>query len=124
MLYALFALCVAAADLTHLGQQFEEPLKEAEEERRRPAIAIGTIISAAGLGVTVTDYLIKNIPRNPETTDNGNPCWWTCHKDKCTGSYSNPLIQGKSYYKGPKSVGGCCAFWAGSCSQCCLDLDL
>lgn len=50
----------------------------------------------------------------------GGTCTDVCSVDKCKGTWTNPVPNGKKWYKIRSSYkGGCCAWGAGKCDRCC-----
>lgn len=89
--------------------------------------------TARRIDVPSVGEVVKAFVRKPEWVDGEvNPCWWTCSTDTCAATMTHPLTNNMNspfrykltYYTGPQTKQlGCCAYAAGQCSQCCLDVD-
>merc|ERR1719197_880682 len=52
------------------------------------------------MGISAASFLINNLPNKHVdfTNHNGDPCWYTCHKDRCSATRTNPLSSKFQYY--------------------------
>merc|ERR1712196_570684 len=85
------------------------------------ALAISTTFAALPM-----DQLLDEISTDVEmeVIAAAGTCSNVCYKDKCKGTWTNPIPRGKTWHKIKSSYkGGCCAFGHGKCDLCCSKTD-
>jgi hypothetical protein len=71
---------------------------------------------------TPTDAPTHYPTRTPTKTPAWKQCKDVCYKDKCKGTWTNPIPNGQTWTTKPgyyKHKGGCCAWGASKCTRCC-----
>merc|ERR1711934_417654 len=87
-------------------------------------ILIGLAVAAIAAPLPdLEDYLDADVETSVTAQDANGKCVKVCAKDKCKGTWTNPIPSGKKWFPlvGGKydSKKGCCHFWSGACQTCC-----